>query len=72
MNIQLVRENLKCRKSARYAPLSSLQTAVELCSRKKDKISERGENLLADFTYRTASVGEYQQLGSIETKDTGR
>jgi hypothetical protein len=30
MNIQLVRENLEYRKSARYAPLSSLPTAVEL------------------------------------------
>jgi hypothetical protein len=30
MNIQLVRENLEYRKSARYGPLSSLPTAVEL------------------------------------------
>jgi hypothetical protein len=30
MNIQLVQENLQYRKSARYAPLSSLPTAVEL------------------------------------------
>jgi hypothetical protein len=30
MNIQLVRENLEYKKSARYAPLSSLPTAIEL------------------------------------------